>query len=170
VQAKPSPPPRSAAIATPLPKRADRSSTPSVSFAPPPKPIPESSPVPLRVTRRQRGPSALRVVLILLATTLVAAAVGASLGDGSLQRLSARWLAEVRSRSVAPPARSGASPAAPAPRVSASAEHSAAPAASTPRALTVRFQDLPVGEQAPVDAGSPLPAAPRKHARGPRRH
>lgn len=173
VQAKAPAPPKNAALATPLPGRAERIITPSISFAPPPQPLQELlPPVAAQSVARREGPSTWRVVLLLAVTSIAAAAVGASLGDGSLQRLWARWFgaapnpalvpSHASEPAAAPSARATATPL----RVTPPAERPA-PAVAPSAPAAVRFQDLPA-EPTTADDAPAVPAV-RKHPRVPRR-
>lgn len=166
--------PANARIATPLPRDARYASS-SISFAPPPRPVPESSLPPPRAAAATRGPSLLLTLLVAGMTIAAAAFVGASLGDGSLQRWWARSFADAPKSApavTASPARSvPASPAAtvrprdvtPAEPPASSAVDSSAPA--------VRFQDLPPSEPTSEAEAPEPPVAPvLKRPRMPHRH
>jgi len=166
--------PSNARIATPLPRSEGRYATASVSFAPPPKPISAESPAfapPASARTPPRAPSLLGTVSIALITIVLAAIVGATLGDGSLQQLWSRSFGAARQ---APPAAAAnpaptapvALPAAPAVRPHAVAPaQSSPPVPAEPSAPALRFEDLPA-EQAPaVDPPAPPVVSPRLHPR-----
>ncbi|HTQ06470.1 MAG TPA: hypothetical protein VMI54_21570 [Polyangiaceae bacterium] len=168
-------------LATPLPRTTERFSTPSVSFLSPPRPVPDLPPPSRRPAGRRQGPSTLTVGLILLVTTVVAAAAGASLGDRSVERATTRWFGGSPKPVAAPPAK--AIPPAPVsmPTITAplatAAGTQAVPRASAPpvsaalapseRSPAVRFEDLPPAEQAPSAQAPSTPV--RKRPNAPRR-
>lgn len=172
--------PSSARITTPLPRSEGHYATPSVSFAPPPKPIsvaPTAS-APLASARRPPVPSGAKLlgtVVIALVTIVLAAVIGATLGDGSLQRLCARLFSEApKSAPALTPNATRAPPAsprlAPSPRVVAPAPQRSPSGPATSSAPSVRFEDLaPEAEPEPAADPSVAPAVraapPRVHQR-----
>ncbi len=172
--------PSNARIVTPLPRSEDRYATASVSFAPPAKPIsvapPASAPhVPARQPAPLRGPSPLGTAVIALITIVVAARLGASLGDGSLQRLWTRSFAETPKPALAPvpnPVRTTPVSAALAPPLRpqiTSAVPRSAPVPAASSAPAVRFEDLPAEPTSEAETPATPVASPRVHPRTHRR-
>jgi hypothetical protein len=170
--------PSNARIITPLPRSDGHYTTPSVSFAPAPKPIsiaPSASAPPASRHRPPplRGPSLLGTVSIALITIVFAAILGASLGNGSMPRLWTRFFAEAPQPALAPAANPLRTPAVSAPRAPSLHPQVAAPAPSSasapaaPSTPAVRFEDLPAEPTSEVET-APL-GAPRVHPRTHRR-
>lgn len=162
--------PANARIATPLPRSDQRYATSSVSFAPPPKPLSTSLPAAPHRAAPAPGPSMLGLSGIALLTIILAAFVGATLGDGAAERLWARFSGDVPKpapAAVAPQTRTAAPSPAPAAttRSQASVEH-AAPAATLSSPPAVRFEDLPSAEPATnVDVPAALARKPMRPTR-----
>jgi hypothetical protein len=172
--------PSNARIITPLPRSDGHYTTPSVSFAPAPKPIsiaPSASAPPASRHRPPplRGPSLLGTVSIALITIVFAAILGASLGNGSMPRLWTRFFAEAPQPALAPAANPLRTPAVSAPRAPSLHPQVAAPAPSSasapaaPSTPAVRFEDLPAEPTSEVETPAAPLGAPRVHPRTHRR-
>jgi hypothetical protein len=155
----PTPLPGAARIVTPLPGAASRIATPLPSVVP--APIRTSVPVARSAPPADPRQSA-RLILVAVVSSFLAAAIGASLGNGSLMRA----VDAVRGKTVAtPPTPAAVAPVKPtSQRVGAAApQPAAAPvaAAEVPPVPVVRLQDLPESKR-----GEPEPEPkPQRHPR-----
>jgi hypothetical protein len=140
--------PGAARIITPLPGATSRIATPLPSVVP--VPIRTSVPVARSAPPGESRQSSARLVLVAVVCSFLAAAVGASLGNGSLMRA----VDGLRGNTVATP---------PTPAAVAPAPRAAAAPISTPEVSSVpvvRLQDLP-----PSERGEPEPKPKQRHPR-----